>query len=625
MKTITTFAFTKGAVKFFGVFFTILISLFYQSARAQFTVVATGQATTTTSTNQITVSGILFGKGQSTGVDNIAIGNLAIAGATSTATFNLAFGNASLQLINSGNGNMVFGHNAMRGFGAGFSNVTRNCAFGSSALEFTLSNSAHNCAFGDQALKGPVAGSSGKFNVGVGSTAGFQLSGDSNTVLGYTSGFSISGNSNVAIGAGAATANLTSGSRNVVIGYGANIPTATASDQLSIQNVIYGTNMNTGAGGRIRIGSAPAVASAGTLPAGITAKLRINGTDAGATVNSIPSLQLDFVPTYTGSLPVSNPAGTGKYLFIDAAGVISQAALPTGTTGVTTGCTGALNIGVIPRSNDAAGNLTCSQITDNGTTVQIATGATGTVTWNGTSGGELSTGGVRTGSPYQNASGSYRLYVGGLVGATAFIAYSDKRLKKNIVHMESSLEKINKINGYKYEWTDDFKKRSNSSSNEKQAGFIAQEIKDILPEAVVENSDGFLGVNYNAVMPLLAEGIKEQQKTINELKLEVAELKSKLNTSNNFSQPKITKEYFQIIPNPIEQQSKIVYKLDDANAKAMFIVYDLQGKMLKQINVQSGVKEGQLALNKSDLGKGMYILSLIINSDEMQSKRFLVL
>ena len=47
--------------------------------------------------------------------------------------------------------------------------------------------------------------------------------------------------------------------------------------------------------------------------------------------------------------------------------------------------------------------------------------------------------------------------------------------------------------------------------------------------------------------------------------------------------------------------------------------------MLKQIDLPKNSKDGQIALNKKDLGKGMYILSLIVNNDEVQSKRFLVL
>ena len=54
-------------------------------------------------------------------------------------------------------------------------------------------------------------------------------------------------------------------------------------------------------------------------------------------------------------------------------------------------------------------------------------------------------------------------------------------------------------------------------------GFIAQEIEKIIPEVVGENPDGYKGVQYQNVVGLLVEAIKEQQKQINELREKVNE------------------------------------------------------------------------------------------------------
>ena len=607
MKTINTIAFAKGAGKFFGAISFLSLSFFSETVSAQFA--ASPPGTTINSPLPLTIHGVYFGQGNSTAANNnniaiqnalsasstlntnnIAIGNSNLTNLTN-GQLNVSIGTASLQLMTAGTFNCSFGSNAMRGT-ASFSSVTANCAFGNSALEYVLSNSTNNCAFGNQALKGPSAGSSGKYNVGIGSTAGFQLSGDSNTVVGASAGYNITGNGNVALGVLAGLSTLTSGNRNVAIGYAANVQNATASNQLSIQNIIYGTGMNDTSTAQIGISlSSP------------SARLHIGGN---LKINTVP---YDNSGNSLGRFLYRSPTDN-EVREQDLSSILSSSF-----------CTSS---SWLPRSS-SSGATSCSQISDNLTTVQIGTGAVGTVTWNGTSGGELSTGGVRTAATYQNSSGNYRLYVSGLVGATAFIAYSDKRLKKNINRIESPLDKISKIKGYTYEWTDNFRKKSAIVLDEKQAGFVAQEIRDVLPEAVVENSDGLYGVNYNAVMPLLLEGIKEQQKIISELKLEIAEFKSKFTQSSYVVQPQNSKEYFQIIPNPVEQESKIIYKLDNSITKAMFIVYDLQGKMLKQMDLPKGTKEGQLPLNKNDLGKGMYILSLIINNDEAQSKRFLVL
>ena len=49
-------------------------------------------------------------------------------------------------------------------------------------------------------------------------------------------------------------------------------------------------------------------------------------------------------------------------------------------------------------------------------------------------------------------------------------------------------------------------------------GLIAQELQEIFPELVYENSNGLLNVNYIEIIPILIEAIKEQQEEIDNLK-----------------------------------------------------------------------------------------------------------
>ena len=58
-------------------------------------------------------------------------------------------------------------------------------------------------------------------------------------------------------------------------------------------------------------------------------------------------------------------------------------------------------------------------------------------------------------------------------------------------------------------------------------GVIAQEIQKVLPEAVKQRENGFLAVKYEKLVPLLIEGIKEQQIQIEELKERVTKLENK--------------------------------------------------------------------------------------------------
>jgi hypothetical protein len=132
-------------------------------------------------------------------------------------------------------------------------------------------------------------------------------------------------------------------------------------------------------------------------------------------------------------------------------------------------------------------------------------------------------------SGWNNSWGGWRslvdLYNGacaidGTVTATGdIIAYSDIRVKENIYTIENALDKTLKLRGVTYNRTDVEDKST-------KIGVIAQEIMEVLPELVSEDETGMYGVSYGNLTAVLIEAIKEQQKQIEELKLEVQKLKS---------------------------------------------------------------------------------------------------
>jgi hypothetical protein len=117
------------------------------------------------------------------------------------------------------------------------------------------------------------------------------------------------------------------------------------------------------------------------------------------------------------------------------------------------------------------------------------------------------------------------LEVGGAITATDNItAYftSDERLKENIKRIDSAIYKINKINGVEFDWIDEYIESRGGEDGyfvrKRDVGVIAQEIEKILPEVVATKTDGFLAVNYEKIIPLLIEAIKELKDEIEELK-----------------------------------------------------------------------------------------------------------
>ncbi len=94
---------------------------------------------------------------------------------------------------------------------------------------------------------------------------------------------------------------------------------------------------------------------------------------------------------------------------------------------------------------------------------------------------------------------------------------SDARYKKQITRLQNPLEKIMAINGVEYFMrTDEFPLKHFDAKL--QVGLIAQEVEKVLPQVVQTGEDGYKAIDYAKIVPLLVEGIKEQQKQIDELK-----------------------------------------------------------------------------------------------------------
>jgi hypothetical protein len=98
---------------------------------------------------------------------------------------------------------------------------------------------------------------------------------------------------------------------------------------------------------------------------------------------------------------------------------------------------------------------------------------------------------------------------------------SDINLKENLVKISSPLEKISQINGYNFEWKEGSPARGNISNIVEDAGVIAQEIEEIMPE-IVRMSDDNKVVNYNGLIALLIEGIKELKAEVDTLRAQIS-------------------------------------------------------------------------------------------------------
>jgi len=104
------------------------------------------------------------------------------------------------------------------------------------------------------------------------------------------------------------------------------------------------------------------------------------------------------------------------------------------------------------------------------------------------------------------------------------IAYysSDKRLKDNVVPITNALDKISKIGGYEFDWNN-----NQNTYTGHDIGVIAQEIEEVLPELVIDRENGYKAVKYEKIVALLIEGMKDQQKLIENQQIQIDSLLNK--------------------------------------------------------------------------------------------------
>lgn len=95
---------------------------------------------------------------------------------------------------------------------------------------------------------------------------------------------------------------------------------------------------------------------------------------------------------------------------------------------------------------------------------------------------------------------------------------SDARLKDDIVDITSAGDLVKKIDPKYFTYKADLRKR-------KRSGVIAQEVREVVPEAVTEGSDGYLAVDYQYFTGLLLAHNKELSAGLDDLRAEIAELK----------------------------------------------------------------------------------------------------
>jgi trimeric autotransporter adhesin len=253
------------------------------------------------------------------------------------------------------------------------------------------------------------------------------------------------------------------------------------------------------------------------------------------------------VYTYDSTLTAWT-VGTGSGANISANSINVTSSVAVGTTLTVTGATILSSTASVTGNITSSGNISGTYVLGN---VAFATGIPATygdsnvVTLLATYGSNTisTTGNVSSG----NSTISRSLAVGnttpsgttGEIRATNAITafYSDRRLKTEINQIENALDKIDQLTGVLYT-QNKLAEQFGYTNYETQVGLYAQQVQQVQPEAVKpapfdidesgqsKSGEKYLTVQYEKLVPLLVEGIKE-------LRTEIKELKGKSNANNS--------------------------------------------------------------------------------------------
>lgn len=225
---------------------------------------------------------------------------------------------------------------------------------------------------------------------------------------------------------------------------------------------------------------------------------------------------------------------------------------------------------------------------------------------------------------------TFRVFGNGYAVAAAYGVNSDKRFKKDITQIMNSIDIVKKLNGVSYKFNLDLVNNPNLDGKE-TFGFIAQEVEKIIPQVIHKNSEGYYSVNYDAIIPILNNAIKEQQTQIEDIKSENQMLKERLANIEKMIGVKneelndIKDALFDPNPNPTNGATEISYQLSQEYSNAYITIMSLDGKEIESYKLNAQKGKASIKADLSKLASGTYLYSLVAGEKVIDTKRLQIL
>jgi len=161
------------------------------------------------------------------------------------------------------------------------------------------------------------------------------------------------------------------------------------------------------------------------------------------------------------------------------------------------------------------------------------------------------------------------------------------------------------------------------SFDRKHYALDADQLEKAFPDLVYEQEDGSRAINYIELIPILVQSINELSARIENMEnTDVAMSRPSADVAAVESATAQKIQLYQNTPNPFSERTTIRFTLPDDTQNAYIYIFDMQGKMQKQIPIDATMQS--ITLNGYELSAGMYIYSLVVNGKEMDTKRMIL-
>ena len=161
--------------------------------------------------------------------------------------------------------------------------------------------------------------------------------------------------------------------------------------------------------------------------------------------------------------------------------------------------------------------------------------------------------------------------------------------------------------------------------DKKHFALDADRLEETFPDLVYMKPDGSKAINYMEMIPLLVQSINELNAEISTLKgltPGTSAKKSRAAATDIATEISQQNKLYQNTPNPFKETTTIRFSLADNAKNAAICIFDMTGKMLKKLSVSSDMTS--VSISGYELGEGMFLYTLMVNGQEVDTKRMIL-